>query len=638
MSDLDLAVIGNCTFAALVDARARIAWACLPHFDGDPFFCSLLDGDCEEARIGYYDVRLEHCCRTEQSYVENTAIVVTRLYDEEGGIVEITDFAPRFQHFGRSFHPTAMVRQVRALRGMPRIQICIRPAYGYGAHTPETTRGSNHLRFLTPGLVMRLTTDAPIAYLVEEVPFLLEDPLTLYLGPDEPLQGAVGDVGREFRERTEAYWLEFSRHLAIPLEWQEAVIRAAITLKLSSFEETGAIVAAMTTSIPEAPESGRNWDYRFCWLRDAYFVVRAANRLGVTDTMERYLRYITNVSALSPDGYLQPVFGIRLQRRLDERIVTTLRGYRSMGPVRVGNDAWRQVQNDSYGSVIHAVAQAFFDRRLTRRGTVETFRRLELLGEQAVHRYDQPDAGVWEFRERLSVHTFSAVMCWVACDRLQRIAVHLGLRDRAGHWGGQAERIRGFVEKHAWSERLGRFVSTIEVEARTAASGGAVGGRGPSAATENPGPDSARRDAVAGGGLDPGGEADGADASLLLLHDLGFLAADDPRFASTVDELGRLLRSGHLVLRYRADEIGHSATAFAVCTFWYIDALHALGRTAEARELFERMLAARNRHGLLSEDLDVDTGELWGNFPQTYSMVGLINSAIRLSRPWEEAF
>jgi GH15 family glucan-1,4-alpha-glucosidase len=610
MSDLELALIGNCSFGALIDARARLVWACLPHFDGDPFFCSLLDGERDQAPTpgtpmaqaeqGFFDLHVERCVRTEQSYLENTAIVVTRLHDDAGAIVEVTDFAPRFQHFGRSFHPTAIVRQVKPLRGLARIAIRCRPTYEWGAHRPEVTRGSNHLRYLTPGLTVRLTTDAAISYVYNEVPFLLEDPLTLYLGPDESLDRAVGDVGRDFFERTREYWLDWSRHLAIPFEWQDAVIRAAITLKLSSFEETGAIVAAMTTSIPEAPGSGRNWDYRYCWLRDAYFVVRAANRLGVTATMERYLQYITNVTALPSDGHLQPVFGIRLQRRLDERTVESLRGYRGMGPVRVGNAAYQQVQNDSYGSVINAVAQAFFDHRLTRRGTIETFRRLEVVGEQAAKLYDQPDAGVWEFRQTRSVHTYSSVMCWVACDRLRRIALRLGLPDRAAYWGSQADLIRAYIEREAWSDELRRFKSTI-------------GGNGPD-------------------------REDVADASLLLLHEVGFLDATDPRFASTIVELEHALRSGKLVLRYRADEMGQANTAFTVCAFWYVDALHALGHPEQARELFEHLLSMRNRHGLLAEDLDLDTGEQWGNFPQTYSMVGLINSAIRLSKPWEEAF
>ena len=600
MSDLDLALIGNCSFGALIDSRARVVWACLPHFDGDPFFCSLLDGDREQVDFGFFDIHVDRCVRTEQSYLENTAILVTRLYDDSGGIVEVTDFAPRFQHYNRSFHPTAIVRQVKPLRGQPRVALRMRPAYEWGAQRPEVTRGSNHVRYVAPSLTVRLTTDAPISYLVNEVPFLLEDPFTLYLGPDETLDRAVSDVGREFFERTQQYWLDWTRHLAIPYEWQDAVIRAAITLKLSSFEETGAIVAAMTTSLPEAAGSGRNWDYRFCWLRDAYFVVRAANRLGVTDTMERYLQYITNLVALAPDGHLQPVYGIRLQRRLDESVVSTLAGYRGMGPVRVGNAAYEQVQNDSYGSVINAVAQSFFDNRLTRRGTIETFKRLELVGEQAAHRFDQPDAGVWEFRQKRSVHTYSSVMCWVACDRLRRIAERLGLADRAAYWSVQADRIRVYIEKGAWSEKLRRFKSVVN-----------------------------------GGGRD---EDDVADASLLLLHDVGFLEVDDPRFASTVVELERTLRCGNLVLRYRADEMGPASTAFTVCAFWYVDALHALGHTEQARELFTHLLTKRNRHGLLSEDLDLGTGEQWGNFPQTYSMVGLINSAIRVSKPWEEAF
>ena len=397
MSDLDLALIGNCGFGALVDSRGRVAWACLPHFDGDPFFCSLMDGDREQAEIGFFDIRLERCVRTEQWYIENTAIVVTRLYDDAGAIVEITDFAPRFQHYGRSFHPTAIVRQVKPVRGLPRIELRLRPAYEWGARRPEVTRGSNHVRYVTPSLTMRLTTDAPISYLVNEVPFLLEDPLTLYLGPDETLDRSVVDVGREFFERTQEYWLDWTRHLAIPYEWQEAVIRAAITLKLSSFEETGAIVAAMTTSVPEAPGSGRNWDYRFCWLRDAYFVVRAANRLGATDTMERYLQYITNLVALAPDGHLQPVYGIRLQRRLDERVETTCAAIAAWARCGWGTRPTSRSER-LLRQRINAVAQSFFDNRLTRRGTVETFKRLELVGEQAAHRFDQPDAGVWEFR------------------------------------------------------------------------------------------------------------------------------------------------------------------------------------------------------------------------------------------------
>mgnify|MGYP006174699819 CR=1 FL=1 len=331
MSTLDLAIIGNCTYGALVDAQATIVWCCLPRFDSDPVFCCLLDDD-ESPRHGFYAIELQGFQRSEQQYRRNSAVLVTRLYDDSDGVVEVTDFAPRFSHFGRSFRPASIVRHLRPLSGSPRIRLRVRPAYDYGRGNPEVTRGSNHLRYVMPGLTLRLTTDAPVTYVAEEVPFILDRPLSLVLGPDESLTAAVDEISREFFRKTDAYWREWTRYLALPFEWQEAVIRASITLKLCSYEETGAIIAAMTTSVPEAPDSGRNWDYRYCWLRDAYFVVHALNRLGATKTMEDYLTYISNIvssnaDATSDDGHLQPVFGISLESRLDETTCPSLPGW-----------------------------------------------------------------------------------------------------------------------------------------------------------------------------------------------------------------------------------------------------------------------------------------------------------------------
>ena len=591
---LDGGVIGNCSFGALIDPRGRICWACLPHFDGDPVFHSLLGGtdDHDPEAGGFFDVVLEGFQGSDQHYLENTAILVTTLRDGNGAAVRITDFAPRFEQFGRSFRPTMIVRTIERVSGEPRIRIRLRPRFDFGARRPALTRGSNHVRYVGPERALRLTTDAPVSFITDEIAFVVEQPLTLLLGPDESLTEPVDSVAREFRSRTESYWREFVRHLAVPFEWQEAVIRAAITLQLCSFEETGAVLAAMTTSIPEAPDSGRNWDYRFCWLRDSHFVVQALNRLGATRTMEGYLGYITNLAAAAEGGVLQPVYGIKFERDLTERTVNNLPGYRDMGPVRVGNDAWRQLQNDNYGSAILSVTQSFFDRRLVKPGNARVFGWLEQLGSQAAALFDQPDAGLWEFRQRSAVHTFSSVMCWTACDRLARIAKALGLADRQTYWTSQAAAIRKHILQNAETE---------------------------------------------GGGLAATLDGEGIDASLLLLHDLDFLDAADPRFAATVESL-EPLRDGSNFFRYQEDEFGAPTTSFAVCSFWYIDAINALGRHEEARHLFEQMLERRNPVGLLSEDLDPETGELWGNFPQTYSMVGLINSALRLSRPWSEAF
>jgi GH15 family glucan-1,4-alpha-glucosidase len=594
VSSLELALIGNCQIGALVGERGEIVWCCLPRFDGDPVFCSLLQG-AEEKGYGTCDIELVDQAESDQSYLPNSAVLVTRLKDSHGGEIEIIDFAPRFHQYGRIFTPVMVIRQIRRLQGSPRIRLRIAPSYDYGRKRCKLTYGSHHIRYVSPSWVMRLSTDASITAILQETPFFLEEQITLVCGPDETISEALGEMAQRFLNETLAYWHEWVRDLAIPFEWQDEVIRAAITLKLNTFDDTGAIVAAMTTSIPEAANTVRNWDYRYCWLRDAYFVVNALNRLGVTKTMERYLGYLTNITVGAPGGRIQPVYGIDGKARLEERIVDSLPGYRGMGPVRVGNQAFEQVQHDVYGSAILAVTHIFFDRRLLRCGDTSLFHRLEPLGETAIQVYDQPDAGLWELRGTARVHTFSSVMCWAACDRLALIAGRLGLTERAAYWRDHADRIYTVIYRRGWNEEKQSFVASFE--------------------------------------------GDSLDASLLLLHDVGFLSADDPRFELTVAAIEGELKRGDYIYRYvEADDFGEPENAFLVCTFWYIHALAALGRSEEARRLFENVLAKRNRLGLLAEHIDPRSGEQWGNFVQTYSMVGLINAAIRLSKRWDSAF
>lgn len=591
---LELGMIGNCRISALIDNSARIVWCCFPRLDGDPVYSALLDG--AEPDSGFFDIEMLGLESTHQYYLRNSAILCTELTDHAGNRLRVTDVAPRFTQYDRRFRPVMLVRRLEALVGSPTIRIRNRPHMGYGSESYRVTQGSNHVRYVGPDHVVRLTTDAPLTHVLQENPFVLDREATLVLGPDESLTESPSEAGHHFLLNTRKYWEAWVRTLAVPFEWQPDVIRAAITLKLSTFDDTGAIVAAMTTSVPEVAHTERNWDYRYCWLRDAYFVVHALNRLGATGTLERYLRYIIDIVAAAGDGQpeLQPLYGIGGEQRLDEHIITDLQGYRGMAPVRVGNDAWRQVQHDIYGAVVLAAAHAFFDQRLEHPGDVNLFRRLEPIGEAAARLYDQPDAGLWEFRGRSAVHTYSAVMCWAACDRLGRIARHLGLTEDAAGWQRKASEMHQHICEQAWNAERNSFVGAF------------------------------------------GGEA--VDASLLLLHELDFLDADDPRFLGTVAAIEGDLRSGDHLFRYAGeDDFGAPANAFNICTFWFIEALDAIGRRDEARRLFHNMLEHRTRLGLLSEDLDPRTGELWGNFPQTYSMVGLINSALRLSRSWEEA-
>ena len=593
-ASLELALIGNGTVGALVSRCGSVVWCCMPRFDSPPVFDALLASADGLPLDGAMTVEIEGLARIEQAYDAGTAIVRTRLWDDRGQGVELADFAPRFVNRDRMFRPAQLVRRLRPLAGHPRVRVTVRPHGDWGGAPPTLTRGSHHLRYVMPSCTLRLNTSVPLTYVVDGTWFSLHGPVTLLLGPDETLAGGIDDTAREFEEQTALYWRHWSRRLAVPLEWQDAVIRAAITLKLCQYEDTGAIVAAMTTSIPEAPHSGRNWDYRYCWLRDAFFVVRALNSLAEVGTMEDYLQWLYNVVRGAKDGHVQPLYGVGLEQALPESVIAHAAGYRGMGPVRVGNQAHEHLQHDVYGSIVLGAAQGFLDHRLFRRGDAADFAALEVMGEQAWRLHDQPDAGIWELRSRARVHTSSTLMCWAACDRLARIATALGMGERAGLWQDRAAVIRETILQRAWNEERQAFAESL-------------------------------------GGRD-------LDASVLLMAEVGFLPPHDPRFVSTVQAMERTLCDGPFMRRYEAeDDFGRPETAFNVCSFWRVDALARIGRRDEAREAFEALLARRNAVGLLSEDLDPVSGEVWGNFPQTYSMVGIINGAVRLSAPWDVA-
>jgi hypothetical protein len=590
---MNYGVIGNCQVAALIDEQARYVWACLPRPDGDPVFSCLLQKEGGDAPTGVFSVDMVDLTRSEQSYLRNSAILETKLYDSHGGVVRIVDFAPRFRTRGRVFRPMMFVRSVECLAGRPTLRLRLRPTSGFGERAAPGVAGSHHIKFAADGLHYRMTTDASMASLLEGRPMVLERPLHFILGPDETLQESPEALTREFLGATLGYWQEWVRTLAVPADWQEAVIRSAITLKLCTYEDTGAVLAALTTSIPEAPHSTRNWDYRYCWLRDSYFVIQTLNRLGATRTMEAYLHYIDQIIATSTADTLQPLYGITGDPRAEEKIATTLSGYQGMGPVRFGNLAAEQVQHDVYGSVILAATQLFFDERLVRSGDQTLLERLYRLGKRAVASFEEPDAGPWEFRGKLQRHTFSAAISWAGCDRLARIARRVGDQIAARDWGARADFMRQEILAGAWSEERQCFTSAF-------------------------------------------GNRD-LDATALLLPELGLLPATDPRFLKTLERIEEELREGDLLFRYKhADDFGRPENAFTICAFWYVNALAAAGRLDEARERFSRLLQRRNPLGLLSEDISPTTGELWGNFPQTYSMVGVIGSALRLSRSWEE--
>jgi len=590
VSTLDLALIGNCTIASLIDRNGRHVWHCVSRLDGDPVFNALLGGTDPQA--GFMDIVVHDHTATRQRYLPNGAVLETVIDDSHQGSLRMLDFAPRFQRFGRMFRPPMLVRRIEPIAGRPRITLRLRPNFDYGARPPQITSGSNHVRYVGTKEVLRLTSDAPISYILHETEFVLDRPVTLIVGADESVTDGPDTISRTFLQETTLYWQEWVRDLNVPFDWQEAVIRAAITLQLCSYEDTGAVLAALTTSVPEHDGSGRNWDYRYCWLRDAFFTVTALNRLSATRTMEGFVRFIVDAVARNAGGAIAPLFAMAPGRSTMEEIITSLPGYRGGGPVRIGNAAVSQRQNDAYGSIVMTAAQMFWDERLPRRGGTELYRQLCLVGEEAERVALMPDAGLWEYRKRERVHTFSSAMCWAAQHRLGMIARRIGLEQDSIDWFSRAKGLRQEI---------------------------------------------LRRSTTAGGWLSGVLDAEVVDASSLVLPEVGLLPSKDPRFIATVDIVRERLLRGGFIMRYaEADDFGEPRNAFLLCTFWYIDALAAIGRRDEALEIFNNVLARRNHFGLLAEDVDPSTGELWGNFPQTYSQVGLILCAMRLSRSWEE--
>lgn len=582
---MKFALIGNCQYQALVDPHANVRWLCWPRFDSSFVFGSLLD----EERGGEFSIQpADGDFSSEQHYLRHTNIVQTTFQSGDAEF-EVTDFAPRFLQYERSFKPTMLVRRVRPLRGNPFVRIRCRPTYHYGETVPATYVASNHIGWLLPDAQLRLTTNAPLTYLQEERPFALDRDIYLVLTWGQPLEAPLVETAEAFYARTKRYWHTWVKHASIPAHYQEEVIRSALTLKLHQFEDTGAITAATTTSIPEYPGSGRTWDYRFCWPRDTFFTVSALRRLGHYEEMERFVTYLVNL-AQSPHP-LQPVYAIDGETNLTERTLDHLAGYLGDGPVRAGNQAYVQAQHDIYGELIAAMAPLFLDVRFRDHVGPWATGLLEDLLTEIDDKLEKPDAGLWEKRDEPVLHTFSVLMHWAGANAACKVGQGLGDGELARRGRALAARARAIIDQSCWREQQGFFADS---------------------------PQSSH-----------------ADASLLLMVNAGFLQPGDPRALRHVEELARQLgASEHLLYRYRHDDgIGETHATFTVCGLWYAEALARLGAIDKAERVFEGLLEHANHVGLLSEDIDPTTGEMWGNFPQTYSHVGIINTAFALSPP-----
>lgn len=582
-------LIGNCQTAALISNEGSIDWLCMPRPDSPPIFGRILDSEG-----GHFSISGMGKFSGQHSYIPNTTILKTIITNEDGSQFEITDFAPRFYQHGRIYRPISLFRIVRPIKGSPTIQVSCRPVDGWTKTPVKPIRGNSHLKFELQNDFMRLVTNMSLTYLCEEKTFLLSEPLYFGLTWSTGIEEDIVSVCERFFSQTIDYWNTWVKHCSIPSLYQKETIRSALTLKLHCFEDTGAILAALTTSLPEERGQTRNWDYRFCWLRDAYFVLTAFYNLGHFEEMEGFIKFLLNIAEKHEHSRerLWPVYRLDQTLPIPEIEHPNWKGFYGSRPIRSNNQAAEHVQNDVYGEMILTLAPVFLDERFLHLRTKDLDRLLSNLAVFCAKSISKPDAGLWEIRNGWQEHSFSNLMCWAGLDRINKI------------------QSLGFLHE------LGFDLSAAILSAEKAI-----------------------RSACRDGSLRNGPTDDSFDSSLLQLSNLGF--PDESLAKKTLSQIQSSLQLGNgselsnFLYRYsRQDDFGRPQSAFLICSFWLIQSLARTGQIEKARETMRAVMTSANSLGLFSEHYMPNEHLQTGNFPQAYSHVGQINAAFAVSPPW----
>lgn len=577
---LDHGLIGNGRVSALIAPDSAIEWFALPNLDSPSFFGSLLDAK----EGGTFRLCARHePVRGSMSYVPNTNVLTTR-FESEGAAWEVIDFAPRLPDGWGVRVPREIVRLVRPITGEPKLSIEFDPRPDYARAAAEILETTGGLEVRWRGGSAHVTTNLPVQTLLKPRLFALTRPIFVSVSWGAP--GEVRDIesAEHVLQLTTIGWRAWARTCALPSFAPAAVLRSALCLKLHAFHDTGAVMAATTTSLPEAMGTERSWDYRFCWLRDSAFVVEALRRLSHNAEGLQFVSFLRDVAESGP---LQPLYGIDGRRELPEEHLPHLAGFGGNGHVRIGNAAVIQQQNDLEGELLLCLESLVRDPRTVFPSPDSLLPLVSRLVTQAIDNADVPDTGIWEFRTLPRRYTFSRAMCWVAIERGAALASALGAPELASRWHAIAEEEREIVLTRGFNEELGLFTQALD--------------------------------------------GTYADAANLLLPTIGIVDAQDPRFVRSLRATEQLLGDRGWILRYgNADDFGATTSAFTICSFWRAEALALAGELDAAKDLFERLLGFANPVGLFSEDVDPETGALLGNFPQAYTHVGLIHAAITI--------
>ncbi|WP_316798175.1 glycoside hydrolase family 15 protein [Pedobacter frigidisoli] len=575
-------IIGNCAFLAHVNKNTDISWLCWPRFDSPFVFGSLLDKN----KGGQFTILPQGEFSSTQYYIENTNVLRTEITAEDGRY-RITDFAPRFRLYDRYFKPLLFIRKIEPLEGNPRITIKCQPVCDYGKGKMRSSRGSNHIDYLGCDENIRLSSNVSLTYIIDEKPFVLNETKYLIMTYGQNFEAPIISTAENFLRDTVSYWRLWIKHSSIAGFYQPFVIRSALVLKIHQYEDTGAIIAASTTSLPESPGSTRNWDYRYCWLRDSHYVLTSLNHIGHFEEMEKYFNYLSDISHAEDTRY-QPLYGIAGEREIIETTLDHLEGYKGEQPIRIGNQAYEHIQNDIYGQVLISMLPLYTDHRFVFSERSDSVKWIESVLSKIEMTIDEKDAGIWEFRNIANVHCYSNLFQWAGAQAALKMAKTIGNKDFE-------ERAQVLIDKAA-----------AHIEACY---------------------DPIRKvytNAVGSPHL---------DASTLQLIMMNYLDPASDRAKDHLIALEKELKTEDgLFYRYlHADDFGKPKTTFLICAFWYVEALACVGRTDEAIKEFENIIKYCNHLLLFSEDVDAKTGSQWGNFPQAYSHVGLMNAAYRIA-------
>lgn len=583
----NLGIIGNCSYLAYIDTSANVKWMCMPRFDSSFLFGSLLD----EAKGGHFYIRpATDNYQSKQYYLPNTNVLCTEFSTDEGRF-RVIDFAPRAMIHERQFKPLMLCRKIEWLSGDPTIKVNCTPTAKYGTIVPEVVTGSNHIRFLNLGKQVRITTDIPLNYILQEQPFVLDQHRYIVLTYGEPLEAPLTETVEDFLSQTIRYWQLWVKSCYIPDIYQDQIIRSALILKLHQYEDTGGIIASGTTSLPEFHDSTRNWDYRFCWFRDTYYTLKAFNQIGHFEELEKYFDYIQNIIRNATDT-LQPLYSITGEKDLYE-IELDLAGYKGNRPVRIGNKAYEQVQNDVYGQVLVSLLPLYTDKRLTFAKKHSYVKIVPWLLDRIERTMHAEDAGLWEFRNIKQTHSYTLLFHWAGAKAAYKIAHVFEDQNIMQKAASLAQEAAAGLEK-CYDQARGVYTQAIG--------------------------------------------SSNLDASMLKMVTMNFLDHNSDKAKKHIQELEKELLADHgLFYRYKHyDDFGMPETTFLVCAFWYVDALACVGRVDDAMTILNKLLDFSNHLGIFSEDVATD-GSQWGNFPQTYSHVGLINAAFRIAKKLDRA-